>query len=194
MADRLPGPERLTAFSDAVFAVIITIMVLELKAPVEPKFSALLPLWPTAISYTVSYWFIAVVWINHHHLLHQARTATLRLIWVNYAHLFVVSLVPFTTMWIADTHLAGVAVSVYAGVFMLVNVTYFWLIVQIYSRNTIKDVPLSTQRRMRIRSLCTLATFGAAMLLAPAFPILGMFLICACLFFYLRPEAPTLLG
>lgn len=190
MNDGLPGPERVSAFSDAFFAVIITIMVLELKAPAEPKFSALLPLWPTATSYTISFWFIAVVWINHHHLLHYARTATPRLVWVNFAHLFAVSLVPFTTSWMADTHLAGVTVSSYAGVFWLVNVTYFWLIVEIFSRNTVKGVSASVRRRMHIRSLSTLAIFGSAMLLAPLFPIIGMVLICSCLFFYLRPEAP----
>jgi uncharacterized membrane protein len=105
MTDSQPGPERVSAFSDAFIAVIMTIMVLELKAPAEPTFSALLPLWATATSYTVSFWFIAVVWINHHHLLHYAQT------WMNFAHLFAVSFVPFTTMWMADTHLAGVAVS-----------------------------------------------------------------------------------
>jgi TMEM175 potassium channel family protein len=60
---------RLAAYSDAVFAVIVTIMVLELKAPEEPTFSALRPLWPTAVSYAVSYLFIAIIWINHHHLM-----------------------------------------------------------------------------------------------------------------------------
>ena len=109
---------------------------------------------------------------------------------MNFAHLFAVSFVPFTTMWMADTHLAGVAVSFYAGVFWLVNLTYFWLIVEILSRNTIKDVSASVRRRMHIRSLCTLTIFGVAMLVAPTFPIVGMVLICSCLFFYLRPEAP----
>jgi len=192
MTDRLPGPERLSGYSDAFFAVIITIMVLDLRAPASPEFSALLPLWPAITSYTVSYLFVALVWINHHYLMHYAHTATLRLIWVNFAHLFVVSLVPFTTKWIADTHLAGVPVSFYAGVFMLVNLTYFWLIVEILSRNTIKDVHSSTQRRMRIRSLCTLAFFGVAVLLGPIFPIVGMFLICGCLCFYIRPQAPAI--
>jgi uncharacterized membrane protein len=190
MTESLPGPERLSGFSDAFFAVIITIMVLELKAPEEASFPALLPLWPTAVSYTVSFWFVAVVWVNHHHLLHYAHSATPRLIWVNFAHLFVVSWVPFTTMWIADTHLAGVAVSFYAGVFWLVNLTYFWLIVEIFSRNTVKEVAVSTRRRMHIRSLCTLAIFGVSTIVAPAYPIVGMVLICSCLFFYLRPEAP----
>ena len=84
---------RLAAFSDGLIAVIITIMVLELKAPDAPTFAALLPLWPTAVSYVVSYLFIAIIWVNHHHLLHFVRFASARLIWINFAHLFVVSLV-----------------------------------------------------------------------------------------------------
>jgi uncharacterized membrane protein len=80
--------DRLATFSDAVFAVIVTIMVLELSAPDEPEFSALLPLWPTAISYAVSYLFIAIIWINHHYLMRFVSRPTLRLIWINFAHLF----------------------------------------------------------------------------------------------------------
>ena len=87
-------PDRMNAFSDCVFAVIITIMVLELKPPPQPSFAALLPLWPTVVSYAVSYLFIAIVWVNHHHLLRFAGHATPRLIWWNFAHLFAVSLVP----------------------------------------------------------------------------------------------------
>ena len=69
MADEKITAHRLAAFSDAVFAVIVTVMVLELSAPDEPEFSALWPLWPTAISYAVSYLFIAIIWINHHYLI-----------------------------------------------------------------------------------------------------------------------------
>jgi TMEM175 potassium channel family protein len=69
--------DRLAAFSDAVIAVIITIMVLELRAPDEPTFAALLPLWPTAISYAVSFLFIAIIWLNHHHLLRLRRASAL---------------------------------------------------------------------------------------------------------------------
>jgi uncharacterized membrane protein len=89
--------DRVGAFSDAVIAVIITIMVLELKPPQEATFSALLPLWPTAISYSVSYLFIAIIWLNHHHLLRFIRHTTPALIWVNFAHLFCISLIPFAT-------------------------------------------------------------------------------------------------
>ena len=103
MAQRGATTERLGSFSDAVFAVIITVMVLELKPPEHPTFAALLPLWPTALSYVVSYYFIAIVWLNHHHLLRFFPHATSRVIWINFVHLFMVSLVPFSTAWVADT-------------------------------------------------------------------------------------------
>jgi uncharacterized membrane protein len=124
MAQRKATVERLAAFSDGVFAVIITIMVLDLRPPEHPTFVALLPLWPTALSYVVSYTFIAIVWLNHHHLLRFTEYPTPRLLWVNFAHLFAVSLVPFTTAWVADTRLAAVPVFVYAAVFVLVELAY----------------------------------------------------------------------
>lgn len=102
MPQRRASVERLGAFSDAVFAVIITIMVLELKPPEHPTFAALAPLWPTALSYAASYAFIAIVWMNHHHLLRFTDDPTPRLIWINFLHLFMVSLVPFATAWVCD--------------------------------------------------------------------------------------------
>jgi hypothetical protein len=78
----------LSAFSDAVFAVLITVLVLDLRPPELPTFKALLLLWPTWLSYAVSYVFIAIVWANHHHLMRYATTATPRLMWFNFAHLF----------------------------------------------------------------------------------------------------------
>jgi Endosomal/lysosomal potassium channel TMEM175 len=116
MPQRRATVERLGTFSDGVFAVLITIMVLELKPPEQPTFAALSPLWPTALSYAVSYAFIAIVWVNHHHLLRLTNYPSPRLIWINFAHLFMVSLVPFSTAWVARTRLAAVPVFVYAGV------------------------------------------------------------------------------
>src|SRR4051812_18387159 len=115
---------RLAAYSDAVFAVIVTIMVLELKAPEEASFAALWPLWPTVISYAVSYLFIAIIWINHHHLMRFVGAPTLRLMWTNFIHLFLVSLLPFATAWIARTHLASSPVAFYAGLFVCVDSAY----------------------------------------------------------------------
>ena len=92
-------PERLSAFSDGVFAVLITVLVLELRPPELPTFKALLLLSPTWLSYAVSYLFIAIVWTNHHYLMRYAIKATPRLMWFNFAHLFSVSLLPFSTAW-----------------------------------------------------------------------------------------------
>ena len=96
---RAATPERLSAFSDAVFAVLITVLVLDLRPPELPTYKALLLLWPTWLSYAVSYLFIAIVWANHHHLMRYATTATPRLMWFNFAHLFSVSLLPLSTAW-----------------------------------------------------------------------------------------------
>jgi len=89
---RAATPERLCAFSDGVFTVLITILVLDLRPPELPAFKALLLRWPTWLSYAVSYLFIAIVWANHHHLILYATKTTPRLIWFNFAHLFSVSL------------------------------------------------------------------------------------------------------
>jgi Endosomal/lysosomal potassium channel TMEM175 len=106
VAARQTSPVRVSTFSDGVFAVLITILVLKLKPPSAHTFGALLTQWPTGLSYVVSYVFIAIVWVNHHHLFRYAEAATPRLVWWNFAHLFSVSLIPFTTEWIADSRLA----------------------------------------------------------------------------------------
>jgi uncharacterized membrane protein len=79
-------PERLSAFSDGVFAVLITVLMLELRPPTVPTYAALLGLWPRRLSYAVSYLFIAIVWANHHYLMRHARKTAPRLLWVNFAH------------------------------------------------------------------------------------------------------------
>jgi uncharacterized membrane protein len=189
MQEQKTTADRLATFSDGVIAVIITIMVLELKAPEEPTFSALLPLWPTAISYAVSYLFIAIIWLNHHHLLRFVRHTTPALIWVNFAHLFGVSLVPFATAWIARTHLASAPVAVYAAIFVCVNIAY-----RVFERQALDqaEIPEPSRRIARRRSLATLLIFVAAMLCALIAPRAGFALICCALLPYLTPEAPAL--
>jgi uncharacterized membrane protein len=113
---RAATPERLSAFSDAIFAVLITVLVLDLRPPELHTYKALLLLWPTWLSYAVSYLFIAIVWTNHHHLMRYATTATARLMWFNFAHLFSVSLLPLSTAWMAVSELASQPVSFYAAV------------------------------------------------------------------------------
>src|SRR5205823_8457113 len=113
---RKTTPERLSFFSDAIFAVLITVLVLELRPPEQPTFEALLERWPTWLSYAVSYLFIAIVWANHHYLLRYAREATPRLMWFNFAHLFSVSLLPLSTASMAVSRLSSQPVAFYAAV------------------------------------------------------------------------------
>jgi uncharacterized membrane protein len=182
--------DRLTAFSDAVFAVIVTVMVLELKAPDEPAFSALWPLWPTAVSYAVSYLFIVIIWINHHHLMRFVGPPTLALIWINFVHLFMVSLLPFATSWIARTSLASSAVVFYAALFICIDIAYNAFEHKILARADTTQVSASMRRTARRRSLVVLAGFATAMLVALVAPRLGFGLICAALILHLRPESP----
>ena len=182
--------ERLSAFSDAVFAVLITVLVLELRPPELPIFKALLSLWPTWLSYAVSYLFIAIVWVNHHHLMRYATEATPRLMWFNFAHLFSVSLLPLSTAWMAVSELAPQPVAFYAAVFFLVNITYVSLIWELVGRDPLKEVSPKERRIMRFRSVVTLCVFGTAAVVALKFPLIGLGMCCCCLIVYLKPEAP----
>jgi uncharacterized membrane protein len=189
MPEKKEAADRLAAYSDAVFAVIVTIMVLELKAPEGTAFSDLWPLWPTFISYAVSYLFIAIIWINHHHLWRFVGPPTLGLIWVNFIHLFLVSLLPFTTSWIARTRLASSPVVFYAGLFVCIDIAYNILEYQVLAGGAeATQVPASIRRLARRRSLVVLANFVTAMLLAFVAPLLGFGLICVGLILHLRPD------
>ena len=181
-------PERLSFFSDAIFAVLITVLVLELRPPERPAFEALLERWPTWLSYAVSYLFIAIVWANHHYLLRYAREATPRLMWFNFTHLFSVSLLLLSTAWMAVSRLAPQPVSFYAAVFFFVNVTYILLIWELIEPRA--DVPVRVRRSMRYRSIATLCLFATASIVALKYPYVGLGICCCCLVGYLRPGAP----
>jgi uncharacterized membrane protein len=180
--------DRVAAFSDAVFAVIVTIMVLDLKAPDGLAFSDLLPLWPTAISYAVSYLFVAIIWTNHHYLVRLAGPPTLRLIWSNFGHLFMVSLLPFATAWIARTHLASSPMAFYAGLFVCIDIAYNTFEHEILTGADAARVPARIRSRARRRSLVVLAGFTFATLVAFVAPLIAFGLICAALILHLRPD------
>jgi uncharacterized membrane protein len=190
MQEEKETAHRLAAYSDAVFAVIVTVMVLELKPPDESAFSALWPLWPTAISYAVSYLFIAIIWINHHYLMRFMGPPTLGLVWINFVHLFTVSLLPFATAWIARTRLAPSPVAFYAGLFVCVDVAYNIFERQVLNGAHALQVPKATQRMSRLRSLVVLAMFTTAALVALIAPRIAFGMICLALILHLRPEVP----
>ena len=173
--------------SDGVFAVLITVLVLELRPPELPTFKALLLLWPTWLSYAVSYLFIAIVWTNHHCLMRFATEANPRLLWFNFAHLFSISLLPLSTAWMAVSKLAPQPVAFYAAVFFLVNATYVCLIWELIRAH---EVSPAVRGIMRFRSLSTLCLFGIAAIVALKYPLAGLGICVCCLIVYLKPEAP----
>jgi len=179
-------PERMSLFSDGVFAVLITVLVLELHPPEAATYAALLTLWPHWLSYAVSYLFIAIVWINHHYLLRYAQEATPRLLWLNFAHLFSISLLPQSTEWMATSGLKPQPVSFYAVVFFLVNATHVALIRELIGAN--HDAPSEVRRAMRRRSWTTLVLFGTATIVALWSGLAGFGICLACLALYLRPH------
>ena len=179
-------PERLSVFSDGVFAVLITVLVLELRPPEQPTFKALLSLWPTWLSYAVSYLFIAIVWINHHYLMRYATEATPRLS----RHLFSMSLLPLSTAWMAVSELAPQPVAFYAAVFFLVNATYVLLIWELIDRTPHREVSPRVRKVMYFRSITTLCLFAAAAVVALKYPLVGLGICIACLIVYLKPDPP----
>ena len=190
MTDGATSTERLVAFSDGVFSVIITIMVLDLKPPAQAMLPALLPLWPTALSYAASYLFLAIIWINHHRLLLFAHDATPKLIWWNFAHLFMTSLIPASTAWISATKLAAGPVVIYAAVFVMVNVAFLGYQQETLSQASDGEVSPTTRRLTRVRALITLGIFISATFVAYWHSLLGFALVCCVLLIYLRPQVP----
>jgi uncharacterized membrane protein len=121
---------RLEAFSDGVIAIIITIMVLELKVPHEPSLEALAPLWPVFLSYVLSFVYVGIYWNNHHHMLHAVKHVDGRILWANSHLLFWLSLTPFTTAWMGENHFAKIPVAIY-GVGLLMNAVAYSILVRL---------------------------------------------------------------
>src|SRR5262245_7478540 len=133
---------RLEAFSDGVIAIIITIMVLELKAPHEASFAALLPLLPVFLSYVLSYVYVGIYWNNHHHLLHSTRRVNAGILWANLHLLFWLSLIPFTTAWIGENHAAAMPIAVYGVVLLCAALAYTLLVYELVRLHG-RDSPLA---------------------------------------------------
>ena len=121
---------RLEAFSDGVIAIVITIMVLELKVPHEESFQALLALWPVFFSYVLSFVYVGIYWNNHHHMLHMVQNVSGGILWANLHLLFWLSLLPFGTAWLGENHFAHVPVAVY-GVLLLMAALAYYLLQQV---------------------------------------------------------------
>jgi uncharacterized membrane protein len=124
------GKNRLEAFSDGVIAIILTIMVLELRVPHGESIAALTPLAPVFLSYVLSFIYLGIYWNNHHHMLHTCTTVRGPILWANLHLLFWLSLIPFTTGWMGENHFAAAPTALYGFVLLMAAIAY-WVLQQL---------------------------------------------------------------
>jgi len=121
------GKGRFEAFSDGVIAVIITVLVLEMKVPHGDTLDVLLPVWPVFLSYVLSFIYVGIYWNNHHHMLHASNRVTGAMLWANLHLLFWLSLFPFATAWMGENHFAAMPTALYGVVLLMAAIAYYVL-------------------------------------------------------------------
>jgi uncharacterized membrane protein len=188
MVTRKPSPERLGAFSDGVIAVIITIMVLELKPPLEASPAALLALWPTFASYALSYFFVAIVWVNHHHLLRYAEAADGPVIWSNFGFLFAVSLIPFSTSYMAGSRMQPFPTALYAGVFLLITISFKLFHTAVVSQSEQDDLLRIKVRAVKRQNWIAMVVYALAIPAAYLHPAISLALVLGISLLYFAPD------
>ncbi len=156
---------RLEAFSDGVIAIIITIMVLELKVPHGEDLSALKPLLPVFLSYVLSFAYVGIYWNNHHHMLHASVLVNGPVLWANMHFLFWLSLMPFATAWMGENHFSATPAAVYGGVLLMCGLAYLILSQKLIALNG-SDSPLARAIGRDIKGRISLMLYAAAILLA----------------------------
>ncbi|MBL8088042.1 MAG: DUF1211 domain-containing protein [Chthonomonas sp.] len=175
---------RLEAFSDGVFAIIITIMVLEIKAPAGGEMSDLMKLWPVFLSYIMSFVFLAIYWNNHHHMIHATNRVSGGVLWANTHLLFWLSLVPVMTAWMGEHHFTPLTVGVYGAVLLLSVVAY-----KVLQENIIKqegrDSAFARTLGKDVKGKLSLISYAIAIVLSPfsSATSLAIYLVVAAMWF-----------
>jgi uncharacterized membrane protein len=180
-------PARLEAFTDGVIAVIITIMVLELKAPHEIGVAALRPLVPGFLTYVLSFIMLGIYWNNHHHMLHLTRRVTGGILWANLHLLFWLSLIPFTTGWAGENHNASVPTAIYGVVFLMSGIGFLILQGAII-RSQGKDGKLAVAVGRDLKGKLSGVLYAAAVPLAFVHPFISDAIFVACAAMWLIPD------
>lgn len=178
---------RLEAFSDGVLAIIITIMVLELRAPEEGNLSALFPLWPKFGSYILSFIILGIYWNNHHHLWQAVEKVQGSVLWANLHLLFWLSLVPFTTSWMGQNHFSTFPVAMYGVVLWMAAFAYYLMVralMSYHGRDSVLMDALGTGRKERI----SLMLYSAAIPLAFLKPWIAMLIYVTVAIMWLVPD------
>ncbi len=178
---------RLEAFSDGVIAIIITIMVLEMEAPHSADWAALRPVLPVFMSYALSFIYVAIYWNNHHHLLHTVHHARGGMLWANTHLLFWLSVVPFTTRWMGDTHFAAVPVALY-GIVLLFAAIAFTILVRVIIAHHGKHSDLALAVGNDRKGMISVALYAAGVVVAFFQPVPACLLYVVVAIIWLVPD------
>ena len=185
---------RLEAFSDGVIAIIVTIMVLELKAPHEPTVAALLEVAPIFLFYILSFVVVAAMWVNHHYLIHQVKTISPKLLWVNNVLLFCMSLIPFVTAYMGENHDVPLAVAAYGVVLTVTSLAYTWLHSVVAQQNQ-SDPELAKHHQDNVRqaSISTaLYALSVPLAFVSVYGSFAIFVLIPVIYFLPRKRAAVL--
>jgi len=181
------GKHRLEAFSDGVLAILITIMVLELKVPHGTELAALVPLVPVVLTYVLSFVYLGIYWNNHHHMLHLCNRVTASILWANLALLFWLSLIPFATGWMGENHFAAWPTALYGVVLLMAALSYTVLQTMII-RAEGPDSLLARAVRADWKGKLSLALYAVAIVLALRAGWLSLAIYVAVALVWLIPD------
>ena len=174
---------RLEAFSDGVLAIIITIMVLELEKPAGDKFADLMQLWPTLMTYFLSFLFVATYWVNHHMLFQKAERINVKILWCNIAWLFVMSLIPFITNWVGSYPTSQMPLMFYFADMalgtLIFHLMFYLIAIELGQKETF---------RLSARNYVSMATYIVVAVLASFSPILAYIIAAAVTCWWIIPE------
>jgi uncharacterized membrane protein len=181
------GKNRLEAFSDGVLAIVITIMVLEMKVPHGDTVGALLPLWPVFLSYVLSFVYLGIYWNNHHHLLHTVQKVSGGVLWANLHLLFWLSLVPFVTGWMGENHFAAAPTALYGVVLLMAALAYYILqhtIIATQGRDSVLRTAIGRDRKGKL----SVVAYAIAIPAAFAWPAVAWAIYALVALMWLVPD------
>ncbi|MDB5959035.1 MAG: hypothetical protein JWP59_329 [Massilia sp.] len=181
------GKNRLEAFSDGVIAIIITIMVLELKVPHGADFRVLLPLWPVFMSYVLSFVYIGIYWNNHHHMLYVVQKVSGGVLWANLHLLFWLSLTPFVTAWMGENHFQAAPVAAY-GVVLLMCALAYTILARVLIRHHPENHALAEAIGSDRKGWISIGLYIAGIALSVPFPGLGFAMYVIVAIIWLIPD------
>ncbi len=183
---------RVEAFSDGVIAIIVTIMVLELKMPVNASPRALLAVAPLLLVYALSFLTVAIMWVNHHHYLKTARRADSQLLWANNNLLFWMSLIPFATRYLGQNLSFALPVATYSGLLAVTSLSFYWLIAVLLAHNAGHPALAEQYRHQKQKSLMTVGIYSICAALAAVSPRIALAVVIVLPVLYFLPDRKLL--